>query len=84
MTASELLSLLQDDNKGLTMKTAQEARELLASYDFVPLVKLKSGESWCRRGRRIILQWQGQIPSAVPLDGVLYATITPDGALSMD
>ena len=67
--------------------TAQAVRELLSSHGFAPLVKIGQGEHWVRRGRRIILQYQGEIPGQAEPKDLLYADIVRIGdeyTLSLD
>lgn len=59
--------------------TAQDVRELLLRHGFVPMCRIEHGEHFCRRGRRVILLYKGDIPGAVPADSLMYATLVWQG-----
>jgi len=60
------------DHGETCFENAQQARALLTSYGFVPLIHLNESEHWVRGPRRCILHFKGEMPGAVPLDGAEY------------
>lgn len=60
--------------------TADLIRSLLADNGFIPLVKIEDGEHWVRKGRRVILLYEGDIPGSVEPKDLMYATLVWSGA----
>ena len=62
-----------------TSMTAQQARQTMTRYGFIPLVRIDDAEHWVRDGQRIVLHWRGDFPEQAGLDEILFATFVSVG-----
>lgn len=59
--------------------SAQVVRELLRGHGFVPMTRIGDGEHWVRRGRHVVLCFDGEVPCDTVATDLLYATIVRVG-----
>ncbi|WP_289009846.1 hypothetical protein [uncultured Thermomonospora sp.] len=59
--------------------TAQEIREALSDYGFMPLTRINKSEHWVRGSRRVILVFDGDYPEKVEAEALHYATAIDRG-----
>ena len=60
-------------------KTAQQAREVLTHYGFIPLLAINGAEHWVNGPRRCILEYDGTIPEDVPLSASTFVRFVAIG-----
>jgi hypothetical protein len=68
----------------LAFPTAQHVRRLLQSFGFTPLCRVGDGEHWVRGPRRVVLEYESDVPGKVRAKELHFATLVNIGDGSTD